>query len=273
MKREAMRAGREFVKGSCLASSLAQRPRQQVLSGFRTGARNSRRASPMGGEAARRRHPIDVPRQAGGLTMTQGAWPDPRRMSRRGARSEAAPASSPPCARPFCGHAVPMREEWALRWRSLRVAFDAVGWPIFLVVALAFTPEQGLERAAALAIAMWLLIAERWRAAMQRREEADLDRFLRALDDGDDPYAATVGVPLSPPPPPPPLGSGRRDRARGAFAEVPPPSASVARRIASVNERPTAPQRPSERPTVPDSAAAIQLVTLEPEPDRPPRRR
>ncbi len=193
--------------------------------------------------------------------MTQGAWPDPRRMSRRGARSEPAPASPPPCTRPFCAHAVPMRAEWAMRWRSLRVAFDAVGWPVFLVVALSLTPEQGLERATALAIAMWLLMAERWRAAMQRREVADLDRFLRALDEDDDPYAATVGVPLSPPP----LGSGRRDRARGAFVDLPPSSESVARRIASVNERPTAPQRPSERPTVPDSAGAIELIALEPE--------
>lgn len=138
---------------------------------------------------------------------------------------------------------------------------------MFLVVALSLPPEQGLERGAALAIAMWLLVAERWRAAMHRREEADLDRFLRALDEDDDPYAATVGVPL-----PPPLGGGRRDRARGALVEVPAPSASVARRIASVNERPTAPQRPSERPTVPDSAAVI-LATLEPEPERPSRRR
>lgn len=209
--------------------------------------------------------------------MTQGAWPDPWRIrpSRERALHGVARASTANCTSASCPHARAREREdmhprlalkWAMRWRALRVAFDAVGWPMMMVIALSMPSDRGLERAGALAITMWLLVAERWRSAMKRREEADLDRFLRALDE-DDPYAETVDVGLGRPQ----LGGSLRvrERRRAVFVDPPPPSASVARRIASVNERPTAVQRPSERPTVPDSTPRAQLTMLEPDPNRP----
>jgi hypothetical protein len=137
------------------------------------------------------------------------------------------------------------------------VAFEAVGWPALSVIAISLPSGFEVERALVIALTLGLLVRERWRAAEERRDQADLDRFLRALED-DDALAPTVeaGAVVAP------LGGEARAVSPPSPYAPSPPSPISSRAIASVHERRTAVQHPSDRPTIPDSERSMHVVRL-----------
>lgn len=182
-----------------------------------------------------------------------GTWSDPRR---RGSWSGEVWPHGPP-RRPFV--------------RAARFSVGVLGWPLILAFSLALSPELALVRALSVACAIALLVGERWREAEKRRQEEEMERFLRALEP-----PSSVLRPPSPPAsalPPRPMDHGpyastvdacldrNRARARGRRrleGEQAPVSTTNA--ISRRAEAPTRIERAAERiATVPDSERTIHV--------------
>lgn len=171
--------------------------------------------------------------------MTQGTWPDPR----RGGGGAHGPIEPAPLSR--------VRRSA----RHVRAFAEAVGWPLLLAVSFSLPATLAVERAFVVSLAVALLVGERWREAQRQREAELFESFLRALGTDDGAFAPTVDAGFVRPP----LGRPRpRQR-----PPSPPPSLTPA---PSVHERPTRVERPSERPTIPDSVRSIHVGLVPPGP-------
>lgn len=187
--------------------------------------------------------------------LEPGAWNDPRRPRR----------SWPPEVYPTVPPGRPLV-------RTLRFSAGVLGWPLILAFSLSLSPELFEVRALSVAFAVALLVGERWRDAERRRQEAELEQFLRALE-GPSPL---VPLPLTPAAVGRPRG---RSDASGATVDacleghrlggrsrrrvsVEPDAApiSVERPVRPV-DFPTRVERSSERerPTIPDSVRTIHV--------------
>lgn len=184
--------------------------------------------------------------------MTEGAWPDPSRGTHSVHRSR---------SRSTHEIALPKRR----RPNPLRFAASVVGWPVLVVIGASLPSGDAVQRAVIFVVALGLLLEERWREAMRRREDEETAALARAM-------VLEEQVAFSPtwpvhPPPHPSLVSPKYSSPTAldvGFSHSPRlgtmmPAPSLP---PSVHDRPTTIERHSQQLTLPNSERGIHVDAL-----------